>query len=587
MFSIDTLGMQMLTTVGQGQGYNFIPVSYYGIVSSTTADITSVLNSTAIPDAKNKGCALYWPPGQYIYSGPIVNTVPWFGQDPTLVQLIKNTTNSKGAAITNTGLTGISIQGIGFSSSNTPGNAINDATNADMMLAFYNCIQVYCANLAFYNSYGVNIYQENTNTGRLVNCRAYNCYKDGFPVDRFSFDVELINCLVENGGDDAFPVVNYVGDPGRLYNVSHLGCVVRGVKFANGFKYAGSRGCRNVGCSVDGIIPPQYGATTVQQSTSAMNILVDTAANTFGNEDLLIQNFTAINCGRGAAPFPSVAHAVQVFGASGKTTRNIFLDGVTVKNSASLGIAVEGGVPGGVENLSMTNINVIDTSDPNGYTGTAGAGKFAGVSIRNASNIKFKGSVSDTGGSGVILDPTCTGFHEYEVDSYRINKGSATGAVRIFDTGGTTQNAYRISLKLHVCEQVQAVSGQQYFIANPVFFQARGIWELLQVEYDEDVPPNNFIFGALLTAQAVGASPWQYQNTSGAKQLVQIQLGTASSVSVARGNAAPGGSPNFGTGTSLSGTLYWPLVLAPGEYTQLTYTALGSLVFSVGPAEGL
>lgn len=567
-------------------GPNVVSVDYFGMKSSTTADQTVQL-LTAIGAANYAGQSLYYPPGVYCYSGTIANLVSWYGAGAGLVELRKSTALGKGAAINTNSINGLTIQGIGFTCPNTPSNAVNDATNADMMLAFYLCSNVNVIDCTWKNSYGVNCYLENVTTGRVVNARVYTCYKDGFPADRACTDIEFINCLVEDGGDDCFPVVGYVGDTARPTNISHYGCVVRGSKFANAFKYAGAVACQNVGCKVDGTIPASYGRSTAQQSCPALNILVDGTANTFGNEDLQITGFQAINCGRGGSPFPGVTRAVQITGASGKITRNIRFTNLTVKNSASAAFLADGGVAGGVENLSIDGCNLIDTSDVNGYTAAAGTATFEGVNIRNTHNFKVNGSVSDSGGTGVILDISNTGFFDVELKSYRINKGGATTTCRIIDTVNAGSTIQRLKLKLTICEQAFATSGNPYFLSNPVWFNTKGMLELLQVEYDKSVPTQPFIFGALLTGQTIGASPWTYTNTTSAKQLVQVQVGTATGATLARGNSAPGGTVTFGAAWALTGTNYWDMVIAPGESVQLSYTAVGTMVFAVGPAEGL
>lgn len=565
---------------------SLISVNSFGIFSSATIDWTSQI-ITAQAAAAAAGQDLYFPPGLYIYSGTINNTVSWIGSGSAITELRKVTALGKGAAINTNNVNGVTFQGIGFTCPNTPSNATNDATNADMMLAFYTCSNVNVLDCTWKNSYGVNCYFEYVTTGRIANCRVYTCYKDGFPVDRGSSDVELINCLVEDGGDDCFPVVGYVGDTSRPTNITHIGCVVRGSKFANAFKYAGAICCQNIGCKVDGTIPASYGRTTAQQSCPAMNILVDSTANTYGNEDLQITGFQAINCGRGASPFPGVTRAVQVGGAAGKITRNIRFTNITVKNSASAAFLADGGVAGGIENLEINGINAIDTSDANGYTATAGTAKFEGINIRNTHNFKMAGSLSDTGGTGCILDVSNTGLFDLELKSYRINKGSAPTTCRIIDTVNSGSTIQRLRLKLTVCEQASASSGSQYFLSNPIWFNTRGMMESIQVEYDKSAPTQNFIFGLLLTGQAIGSSPWTYTNTSGMKQVFQPQIGTAAGVTFARGNAAPGGSVSFGPAFPVTGTSFFDMVLAPGESVQTTYTTVGTMVIAVGPAEGI
>lgn len=566
--------------------YGYIPASSLGISSTSTSDQTSKIQS-AITIALSYGLGIAFAPGIYVYSGQIQNSVSWIGAGPGLTEFRKNTLLGKGAPINHAALSGILIAGINFTDPNTPINAVNDATNNDLILGFYPtptpCTDIEVWDCTFRNSYGGLVFFGGVQQGRIGNCRAYTCYKDGYHVTGLSQDVEIINCLVEDGGDDAFPVVGYVADGVRPINVSHIGCVVRGLKFSNGFKYAGAIASQNVGCKVDGTIPAKYNRATAQQSCPAMNILVDGSFNTYGNEDIQVTGFQAINCGRGASPFAQLTPAVQILGASGKSTRNIRFVNLTVKNSASSAFFANGGVAGGIENLSVEGINAIDTSDANGWTGEAGAGKFTGISIQNTHNLKMHGSLSDTGGSGIALDTTNTGLFDIDLKTYRINKGSATGAIRILDTVGTGNNIGRLKARVSVVEQANATSGNQYYVANPVYLSTPGITELLQIECDENVQFSNFLtlpFGGT-SAGALGTGSTTYTNATNTKQLIHLSIGTATGATLARGQVG-----HFGAAWTLAGGTYWIGIVDPGESLNFTCTAVGNANWNAFPAQG-
>ncbi len=586
---------------------NLIPVTSFGIISSATVDQTAKIQS-AVVTAQSAGAALYFPAGLYIYSDAIQNTVSWIGAGSSVTELRKLTTLGKGALILTQNTSNIYFQGLRFTSPNTPSSAVNNAVSSDGTIYFQNCSRVNVMDNEFYMSFGAVCAFEAINTGRMVNNRVYTCYKDGFHITGASTDIERINNLVEDGGDDAFPVVGYTsgGFPGQSERILDQGNVVHGCKTGAAFKYAGTKSITNVGCKVSGTIPASYGRAATQQSCCAMNILVDGSFGTFGNEEIQVTGFQAVNCGQGSAPFPAVTRAIQVLGNNVQTTRNIRFTNCSVRNSASAGFLSSGNSTTSIQNLALDGFDVLDTSDPNGWIGTAGTQTFTGIEVHNTFNFSFRGSIADSGGDGLAPDINNSGYFDLDFTASRINKGNKTGSCRIINGVGNNSTISRMRVRLYVAEQTAVTSsGTQYFLSQTGFLTTPGMLESYVEERASGVNgiANPNISTTALTGLTVTASPMVITNSNvvivGAttratlpatgtadlgtgKMAILLNPGTAGTLVVKRGSVNSG----FGATLAVGSTQQW-LTLAPGESLQVSYATAGTLQIRYVAVEGL
>lgn len=563
-----------------------VSVAAFGIVSSTTLDQTTLINAAAAK-AVLGGFSLYWPPGVYIYSNNLLTSVSWIGAGAELVELRKNTTLGAGAPV-QIQAGNVKIFGITFNSPNTPSNAINNAVFGDTCLIAQSLSNIRVDSCIFRKQFGTCVFFQSISTGRIINNAIYTCYKDGFHITGLSTDIERINNVVEDGGDDAFPVPGYAsGNPvlGQPTGILDANNVVRGVKFGSAFKYVGAVDVSNVGCKVDGNIPASYGRANTLMSCCAMNIGVDTGASTFGCEEIQVTGFQAINVGRGSAPFSNVLNAIEILGGTGQTVRNIRFTGGGVKNCASAGFRAAGAVTGGIDNLVLDGFSINNTTDPNGYVGTAGTAQFNGITLARVNNFSFKGTLADTGSNGISWDNTCTGEFDLVARSYRINAGAVVGA-RIFNSNGTTSSLSRLKMDLYMAAQVTATSGQPYYLDRIIAAQAAGVIESLRVEMDlVNAATGGFvILPSSYVSQTPGASPWTFINNSttnpaGGRLLCIVQVGTAVGLTVHRGRTGAFGVANIPTVNTT-------LTLAFGE--SLLYTSSsGTPVLQVQPCDGV
>jgi hypothetical protein len=313
---------------------------------------------------------------------------------------------------------------------------------------------------------------------------------------------------------------------------------------------------------VSGTIPSRYNRDPIYNSCCALLILTDTSYSTYGNDDIRVSDFRAADCGRGTAPFTVLYPVVQISGNAAQPATNITLRDVTVTRSAAAAVYAQG-AGGGMSDLRITGLRVSDTTDPNGYTGTPGIRTFGGVQLLGVHNATVKGHIEDTGAEAVYVKPDCTGAVDIDVVTKRINKAGKTGSCRIISVADGISTLDRATVKLRIEEQVAgAVSGQPYFISDTIFcISSPGIVRDVRLDTDKSVGlMNGPNLGISTTAITVGASPFNYANASGVRQLVSVRGGTVSQIS--RGRSALG----------ITGQTTGQYSLEPGENLQVTYS---------------
>jgi hypothetical protein len=306
-------------------------------------------------------------------------------------------------------------------------------------------------------------------------------------------------------------------------------------------------------------------------SCTGLYIHSEESFDTLGNDNIRVSNFIATNIGRTFTlpnSSPTTLPGCYIGARSGFLTKDVTLDNVTFKNSPGVLVYIDGGTAGGVENLRITNSKLQDSSDPNGREQTvAGTATQALLEIRNTHNFYLDGVLQDSGGTGVYVDSSNTGIFEFNLKSYRMNKGNKTGSCRILELATGATNVYRFKGSLYIAEQaVVRASGTQYFISESVFMNQPGKLEELYLEYDSSVVGDMAGFfastGSGIPAITVGASPYSYTNTTTNRILVYVTGGTVSSV--ARGR---------GANTTVTGKTQGFYSLRPNETLVVTYSA--------------
>ena len=304
-------------------------------------------------------------------------------------------------------------------------------------------------------------------------------------------------------------------------------------------------------------------------SCTGLYIHSEGSFDTLGNDNIRVSNFIATNIGRTftlPGSSPTTLTGCYIGARSGFPTKDVILDNVTFKNSPGVLVYIDGGTAGGVENLRITNTKLQDSSDPNGRESSTGTATRALLEIRNTHNFYLDGVLQDSGGTGVYVDSSNTGIFEFNLKSYRMNKGNKTGSCRILELATAATNVYRFKGSLYIAEQATvSVSGTQYFISESVFMNQPGKLEELYLECDSsvgDIAGFNAPTGSGIPTITVGASPYSYTNTTTNRILVYVVGGTVSSV--ARGR---------GANTTVTGKTQGFYSLRPNETLVVTYSS--------------
>lgn len=582
------------TNFGSPAGTLLSSIANFGVFSSPTLDQTDAIQS-AITQAHRLGLSLYWPPGVYVYSKAITNSVSWFGAGSGLVEMRKVTSLGKGALIT-TSSSNVTVQGFTFTSPNTPTTAQDDATPSDGCMFFNFCSSITVDSNVFRDQYGVVVLFSTVTNSIISNNRGYSFYHDGFHLTGGCIDIVRYNNYVEDAGDDVFPAVGY-NDGARNERIFDVNNTVIGSKWGRCFAYVGTKSVQNVGCRVDGTIPAQYNRAATLQSTPAMYIASETGTfSTWGNQDVQVVGFKAVNCGRGSSPFTAIVNAVTVTGSVNEVSNNIRFTNLTIKDSAGIGFFANGGVSGGINGLYLDGVQILNTSDPNGWITTAGTSQFAGATVKRVNDFRFDGVLADTGASGITFDNTSTGECDLKVKSYRINVAAKTGAVRIVDMGNSNSILSRLKIDLFIADQTAATSGNAGYVDRAIFATAPGVIESLRFEQANEASVGNIaILPGSYASVSVTASPMTYSNVAsfattpavtgvlGPPQLVLVNAGTATDLVINRGRTGAFSSVNVAPATGGLRTY----TLAPGEQLLITYTTAGSMSIQTTPCSGI
>lgn len=544
-----------------------------------TQDIQQAANYCA-----SQGVSLYLDPGIYNFSSNISLPCSLIGAGRDLVTLNKTTADGKNARIS-IAVNNVTVRDIFFNSVNTPANPSNDGTENDGGLIFSlsttntlsNCSVLYCD---FNNFYGPTVLFRNMLGGRMIGNRCYNAWKDSFHITGLSSGIVRANNLVENGGDDAFPVVGYFAgsSPGQPTDILDVGNIVRGTKTSRGFAYVGCKRVKNVCCEVDGMVPASYTApnggpiTTVGTSAGLM-ITQDSSFNTYGCEDIAVEGMNILNCGRTGTP------ALNIVGhtaASPKQIRNISLRDIKITNSGNNAVFAQGGVAQGIADLTLDNVEMTDNTDPNNVTGGgAGTSVKTGMEFHNVQNLEVNGRINDSGGDALFGD-TLSGIVKIDIKTRRINAANKASA-RMISLGTNTQ-IESLWMSLSVDEQAQvASSGTQYFIDRLILLNgttAGNVRDITITQSQVGAPTFDHACVMNVAAQSISVtgSPFTYTNTGNYKQIVRVSGGTVSSIT--RGKTTGVGTPVYGATNTVG---WW--TLDSGDSLVVTYSVTPTMTW--------
>ncbi|HEU4622745.1 MAG TPA: hypothetical protein VFS42_11030 [Burkholderiaceae bacterium] len=318
------------------------------------------------------------------------------------------------------GANDIEVRGITFEIVNTPTDAGYNALETDMILRVQGGSNVWVSECDFLNSFGVPVNMRHLDGGGIRYCRAIGTYKDSFHITGTSRNILRAGNVVENGGDDAFPIVGYATGTGagQPEGIVDIGNKVYGLKHARAFPIVGAKRVRNVGSIVDGLIPAKYGRAANEVVRCGVYIASESSFDTYGNEDILIDGISITNCGY-ASLYP-----IMITGRAGKVTRDIRIVNPYIARSATTAIVTQGASTGLVENLVIENPVIRDTTDPNGIVGTAGQGSGRGMLFDYTKDLMVCGPglvVDETGEDGIVVNATNVGRVAVARDGGRIS----------------------------------------------------------------------------------------------------------------------------------------------------------------------
>ena len=454
----------------------------------------------------------------------------------------------------------IEISGIDFSVPLTPTGAVNDATENKAILRLTNCANAHVVGVDFRNSYGTAVLMRGVAMGSIRRSRTFNSRKDSFHITGLSRDIQRVGCLVEAGGDDAFPVVGYAsgGTVGRPVNITDIANVVRGLRTGRGFAYVGSSGCINIDGRVDGTTPAGYSTTATQHAYAGLYIASESSFDTFGNDDLTIIGMNIANCGSS----DSSLNSIHIIGRSAQTSRNITLRDVTVSRSARMGLFANGG--SGLENLRLEGITIDDNTDLNARIGTAGAGSASGIEVQATDGVFIRGNLKNIGGYGVMVTANCTGNIDVDVATSEVNKSGTAGNDIVQVAAGS--QAREISISLDIKAQTANID-RIIECVNPG--KVRKL-KVTGVQFDRRVITGTS--GGMEQTITVGASPFVYENTGNQARIVRVTGGTVSSIEAAAFTGIA--TPYWGTLTSRTAGLF---TVEPGCALRVNYSSAPSM----------
>lgn len=513
----------------------------YGLVPDTGADLTTQLQA-AMTAARLAGKPVIVRPGKYIYSNLINNCggglvctqgEAWFdNQDP-----IYKYTRLDFVSTDSSTLDGVHIENIKFTCSTRPDSGLtNGADENTAFIRMANVRNFKVWNCKFNHNWGGGVLMRSCRDGSVIGCEANDVFKDAFHITDDSYNIIRAFNVVRGAGDDAFPVVGYTAKGVMPVGITDIGNRVYGVRFARAFAYVGCRDVKNIGCIVDGRMPPsipqQGPAAGGRYNTACALYIAAEAANggTYGCENIEVVGFVGeyIAPGIDSAGVPLLTYQqihISAGNGAGNPIKNVKI-GATMRNGATRGLFVVGG---GITQDIDADIIVEDNTDPGGLlslTYTPGTGNQHAVEFQNTRNIKLKLRANKIAKGGVWCDANCSGYGDFDVSVGSISQVTASqNPINVV----TASKFDVVDFKLNF-ETTPAASGIgsiTRLIDNP----NQGITRSCRVTGVDHAPAaTNSINGWPMRVITPGTSPTSILNTTGRSLLFFVQGGTVSAI---------------------------------------------------------
>lgn len=333
--------------------------------------------------------------------------------------------------------------------------ATNSSGEYAHIFRFTNCDNFHVRDCTSFETFGGFMLHRSCTNWTVTNCTAIGAFKDSFHCTGLSDNGEWNNCTVIDGGDDGFAVVGYTpSNPtatiGQPNNIRKINCKVYGLKYARCSAWVGSTNGQDIGGWYDCNIPasrPVSKARFPQGALAAIYIASENAYQSFGNKNLTVRDFYAAN-GAESSTVNGVTSILagtvtlyDNYAGSGGSGNIKFINGYITRGSRG-GFGAGGGT-NSVTNVLIENVRVFDTTDPNGFFGTAGQGSGHGFSLNYLTDFRMINCVADsTGGHGLWIGRNCGGVAHIDIITRDINpSGSITPISRhlvAWDSAGPT-----------------------------------------------------------------------------------------------------------------------------------------------------
>lgn len=575
-------------------------ISHYGLKRIEPGD--AVYNQAAelqaaLDAAYAAGVRALWIQQDVYYYGQIANpgVSLYSARDRTTFYI--TSTNGGDCRIRNMAVEGVTYENLTFKALNTAPDATNNAPEGAICLLFANGKKNRVIGCRFYNLYGGAVLFRSETDPLAANCYLEHIRKDGIHITGTTKNAIVRDCVCYSAGDDPFPVVGYASGTGTLgspSNTLHLNCHIYGGKFARGFAYVGANGVRNIGCSVNGLVPddliPKDGDGVPMPYTAGWgircglliateNVTVGNPYRTHPNHDIYVEGIVITNCG-----VNSDYASLQIAGSAALTpSENIVIRNATVKFSArrilSIGSAADASK---LRNVQLLDMLLDDNTNINGISGVPGDGGSPGVQIAAVTGLTLTGVLQDVGGNGVDITTAAAGDVKIHLTTSRIGKKPQGGENRIINGGANPPGIKSVDLRIHAVEQpTVTVTTAAYYLRRSM--QWRGIFgKVKRLELIE--PAANTIAGiATPVASASDSSLGFYQtiDSTGATDTSQTWANPYPVPVMVRALSTSGaitalkiGNPIFDEWTEPNpGKLGGTITVQPGESARVEYAS--------------
>jgi len=529
-------GMQV-TSVGS--------ITDYGVVSSTTLDQTTAIQTAftnALADGKT---ALRIPAGTYIYSNILTCGLSLIGAGWSDTLFKCNSVDGNNSRIHFGNVSNIEVSGIHFYSPNTT----VQGTETAAILRFDTASYVQIHDNFFEKAKGACVLFRSVTQGSIQRNIAKNTYKDTFHCTKACDGVVIQGNIVKDGGDDMIAVVGYVSDGITPKNITIANNTLDGSKSARGIAIVGAD---NVVVKNNVITNPYFSGIYIGVEQPGGNF------NTMDVNNVIIEGNTLDKCG-----YSGQYAALQISsGATSYVFNNIHVKNNIIKNSAYRAISVGASSLWGW-NIQICGNTISDTTDPSGKSLTAGTGTAEGIYLAHCKHIIVDDNhIEKTGGYGIFVNNNTTGLLKIRGNLLtQINKNGISSIDVINVASGSTADRIIIHENYYNHINGYSTNGVERFVENGNPTITHYNWNRSDASIVQLSPTTVYTD----TTVAPSASPWTYTNQNIYPERLYVTGGTVSQIDWVSNNQSPG-TYNL---NQTSGLL--PLLL-PGEKIKFTYT---------------